>query len=63
MPRKISVIRKYLPALSREFSLLWSHRLGTAMRKPEGGGPDGVAARGELVEKHAVVREAIRCRE
>lgn len=52
MPRIISVRRKYFPALSRELSAPWSHRFGVGRRNPEGGGPDGRAARGALVEKN-----------
>jgi hypothetical protein len=33
------------------------------VRNPDGGGPAGVAARGELVEKRAYVVGAIRCLE
>jgi len=46
MPRSISVRRKYLPALSSEVSLPSSHRSLRGRRKPWGGGPAGVAARG-----------------
>ncbi len=45
IPRIISVRRKYLPALSKELSLLSSHRSFRGRRKPCGGGPAGVAAR------------------
>lgn len=52
MPLNISVIKKNLPALSRAPSpSLSSHRFGGGVRNPAGGGPAGVAARGELVEK------------
>jgi hypothetical protein len=54
MPRKISAMRKYLLALSSEDSGSWSHRLGGGIRKPEGGGPAGVAARLTEEEKFAV---------
>ena len=53
MPRTISVKRKYLPALSREVSLLSSHRSFRGSRKPCGGGPAGVAERKADVEKRA----------
>ena len=53
MPRIISVRRKYLPALSRDDSLLSSHRFTCGRRKPDGGGPAGVAARREEVVKVA----------
>lgn len=61
MPRIISVRRKYLPALSREDSLLSSQRSFRGSRKPWGGGPAGVAARREVLLKVAdgiVVRVA-----
>lgn len=51
MPRSISVIRKYFPALSRADSSPWSQALGAGRRKPCRGGPAGVAGRGEEVEK------------
>lgn len=54
MPRNISVRRKYWPALSMELSLPSSHRLVRGSRKPEGGGPAGVAARRAEVENAAV---------
>lgn len=54
MPRNSSAMRKYLVALSREVSLCWSHRFGGARRKPEGGGPAGVAALMAEVEKEDV---------
>ena len=54
MPRNISVNRKYLPALSRADSSLWSHLLGGGRRNPDGGGPAGVADRASDVEKAAV---------
>jgi hypothetical protein len=54
MPLKISVIKKNLPALSRAPSPPLSfHRFGGGVRNPAGGGPAGVAARGELVERSA----------
>ena len=53
MPRIISVRRKYLPALSRDDSALSSHRFTRGRRKPEGGGPAGVAAKREEVVKVA----------
>lgn len=54
IPRAISVKRKYLPALSKEDSLLSSHLSGFGNRKPGGGGPEGVAyARKILVENAA----------
>lgn len=61
MPRRISVRRKYLPALSREDSLLSSQRFIRGSRKPLGGGPAGSAARREVLVKVAdgiVVRAA-----
>jgi hypothetical protein len=60
MPLNSSIIKKYLPALSSALSLLWSHRLGVAIRNPAGGGPAGVAARMVLVENNAAVVGAIR---
>lgn len=56
MPRNSSASRKYLLALSRDDSSLWSHRLGGGRRKPDGGGPAGVAALETEVEKLAVER-------
>ena len=53
MPRAISVRRKYLPALSRDDSLLSSHRSFRGSRKPWGGGPAGVAARRDVLVKVA----------
>ena len=50
----ISDKRNHLAALSRELSLLWSHRRCGGNRKPEGGGPAGVAARRADDEKAAV---------
>ena len=44
IPRIISARRKYLLALSSELSPLSSHRRVGGKRKPEGGGPAGVAA-------------------
>jgi len=55
IPRTISDSRKYLPALSRAVSLLSSQRLTRGRRKPEGGGPAGVAARGADEENEAVM--------
>ena len=66
MPRQISVMRKYLPALSREDSLPSSHRSSLGSRKPLGGGPAGVAARRDVLVKVAdgtvvrVGRKAVR---
>lgn len=60
MPRSISVRRKYLPALSREDSLLSSQRSLRARRKPCGGGPAGVARRCVEVEKVATVGVVMR---
>lgn len=54
MPLIISVIRKNVPALSNELSLLSSHRSLRGKRKPCGGGPAGVAARMVEDEKAAV---------
>lgn len=53
IPLAISVMRKYLPALSIVDSLLSSHRSGRFNRKPAGGGPEGVADLREVVEKAA----------
>lgn len=53
MPRNSSDMRKYLLALSSDDSSPWSHRLGGGSRKPEGGGPEGVAARCAEDEKFA----------
>lgn len=47
-----------MPALSREDSLLSSHRSGLGRRKPAGGGPEGVACRRAVVEK-AAARPAV----
>ena len=55
MPRSISVSRKYFPALSRDVSVLSSQRFTRGRRKPEGGGPAGVAAKRVEVEKVADV--------
>lgn len=54
MPLIISVMRKNVPALSNELSLLSSHRSLRGKRKPCGGGPAGVAARMAEDEKAAV---------
>jgi hypothetical protein len=54
MPRNISNSKKYLAALSSVFSFS-SQRFGRGSRKPGGGGPWGVAARAEVVEKRATV--------
>ena len=54
MPRSISVMRKYFPALSNELSLLSSQRSVRGSRKPDGGGPAGVADRSADEEKAAV---------
>lgn len=54
MPLTISVMRKNVPALSSALS--WpgsSHRFGRGNLNFDGGGPAGVADRGELVEKRA----------
>ena len=47
-------MRKNVPALSKELSLLSSHRSFRGKRKPCGGGPAGVAARMAEDEKAAV---------
>ena len=63
MPRSISVMRKYLPALSREVSFPSSQRSFRGSRKPWGGGPTGVAPRRDVLVKVAdgiVVRAARR---
>ena len=57
MPRSISVMRKYLPALSSEPSLLSSQRSVRGRRKPDGGAPAGVAGRRVEEEKAAVATE------
>ena len=57
MPRSISVMRKYLPALSSELSLLSSQRSVRGRRKPDGGAPAGVADRRADEEKAAVATE------
>jgi|SRR5690242_15148047 len=54
MPRNISMSRKYLPALSSADSPS-SHFFWRGNRKPGGGGPAGVAARGSVVLKKATV--------
>ena len=54
MPRNISMSKKYLPARSNAPSPS-SHCFGLGNRKPGGGGPAGVAARGKVVEKKATV--------
>lgn len=46
--------KKYLPARSNAPSPS-SHFFGDGNRKPGGGGPEGVAARGIVVEKKATV--------
>jgi hypothetical protein len=56
MPRNNSAMRKYLVALSKDDSSPWSHRLGGGSLKPEGGGPEGVAARYAEDEKFAAAR-------
>lgn len=43
MPRNISVMRKNRPARSSVDSDSSSHRFDLGNRKPDGGGPDGVA--------------------
>jgi hypothetical protein len=53
MPRAISVIRKYFPALSNDDSFPSSHLSCRGNLKPFGGGPVGVAERVEDVEKGA----------
>lgn len=55
MPRIISVIRKYLPALSRELSLLSCHLSFRGRRNPDGGGPAGVAEQEGEVENAAAL--------
>lgn len=55
MPRSISVMRKYLAALSSELSLPSSHRSFRGSRNPCGGGPAGVAEWQGDVEKVAAV--------
>ena len=55
MPLIISVMRKYLPALSNVLSLPSSHRSGRGNRKPCGGGPLGVADREDDVANVAVL--------
>lgn len=57
MPRAISPIRKYLPALSKADSLLSSHLSLRGRRKPEGGGPAGIAARVAEEENGAARKE------
>lgn len=54
IPLAISVMRKNVPALSKELSLLSSHRSLRGKRKPCGGGPAGVAAWTAEDEKAAV---------
>ena len=54
MPRNISMSKKYLPALSNAESPS-SHFFWRGNRKPGGGGPAGVAARGKVVLKKATV--------
>ena len=54
MPLIISVMRKNVPALSKEVSLLSSQRSLRGKRKPCGGGPAGVAAWMAEDEKAAV---------
>ena len=54
MPRNISKSKKYLPARSSAPSPS-SHRFGFGNRNPGGGGPEGRAARGKVVEKKATV--------
>lgn len=55
MPRIISVMRKYLPALSRELSLLSCHLSFRGRRNPGGGGPAGVAEQEGEVENAAAL--------
>lgn len=57
MPRAISVKRKYLLALSKEFSVPSSQRCVRGSRKLFGGAPAGVAAMGAEVEKSAAPQE------
>jgi hypothetical protein len=52
IPRIISSIKKYFPALFIVLSPS-SHRLGFGSRKFDGGGPAGVAFRGPVVENCA----------
>lgn len=54
IPRNISASRKYLLALSNEDSGFWSHLFGGGKRKPDGGGPAGVAALDPEEEKLAM---------
>jgi hypothetical protein len=54
MPRNISSRRKYLPARSKTLSPS-SHFFCRGNRNPGGGGPAGVAALGEVVEKNTAV--------
>src|SRR5947199_4023011 len=62
MPRKISVSRKYLLALSNELPSS-SNRLGRGNLKPAGGGPEGVALRGlEVWNCDAARRNGDDCR-
>lgn len=53
MPLSISVIKKYVPALSSAVSPSLYHLVGLGMRKPAGGGPAGSAARRMDVENAA----------
>lgn len=55
MPRIISVMRKYLPALSRELSLLSCHLSFRGRRNPGGGAPAGVAEQEGEVENAAAL--------
>ena len=48
-------MRKYFPALSKEFSLPSSHRSFRGSLKPCGGGPAGVARRNADEEKAALI--------
>jgi hypothetical protein len=63
MPLKISVIKKKFPALFSELCPSVSHLFGGGVRNPAGGGPEGVAERGELVENIATVVGNMRFRE
>ena len=57
MPRAISVRRKYLLALSKEFSAPSSQRCVRGSRKLFGGPPAGVAATEAVAEKGATPQE------
>ena len=59
MPLKISVMRKYLLALSSVLSCSSSHLSGRFTRRLEGETPAGVAARAGEVEKNAAATGAL----